>query len=293
MPLLADVPLLIAHRGASRDAPENTLAAFRLAWRQGADGIEADFRLTKDGHVVCIHDETTGRTAGRDLIVAEATLAQLRRLDVGRWKGRRWAGQKIPTLEEVLAAIPEGKRFFIEIKSGPETIAAVKAVLARSAIESSQLAIISLHAGVIAESKIQLPDITANWLTRYHQEEPGGPWYPTMPQIIATLREIAADGLGSQAKLEVVNEAFVRQITEAGFPVHVWTVNEPEQARALAGYGVRSITTDRPGYLRAMLAAQNSHSQTKPGGEKRSSGVVLRNPSSIVSLPPGDPLSSN
>src|SRR6185369_848081 len=90
-------PMLIAHRGASRDAPENTLAAFRLAWQQGADGIEADFRLTRDGRVVCLHDASTGRTAGVDLAVAEASLEELKRLDVGGWKGARWAGERIPT----------------------------------------------------------------------------------------------------------------------------------------------------------------------------------------------------
>ena len=78
-------PLLIAHRGGSREAPENTLAAFHQAWQQGADGIEADFRLTRDGRVVCLHDAGTGRTAGIDIAVAEATFAELRRLDVGSW----------------------------------------------------------------------------------------------------------------------------------------------------------------------------------------------------------------
>ena len=70
---------LIAHRGASHDAPENTLAAFRLAWEQGADGIEGDFRLSRDGEIICLHDATTRRTAGIDLVVADATLARTTR----------------------------------------------------------------------------------------------------------------------------------------------------------------------------------------------------------------------
>ena len=77
---------IVAHRGASLDAPENTLAAFRLAWSQGADAIEGDFRLTKDGRIACLHDDTTQRTAGLDLTVADSTLAELRELDVGSWK---------------------------------------------------------------------------------------------------------------------------------------------------------------------------------------------------------------
>ena len=75
---VAAMPRIIAHRGASHDAPENTLAAFRLAWEQGADGVEGDYYLTKDGEVVCIHDATTGRTGDRDLKVASSTLAELR-----------------------------------------------------------------------------------------------------------------------------------------------------------------------------------------------------------------------
>lgn len=77
--------LIVAHRGASKRAPGNTLPAFELAWKQGADAIEGDFRLTKDGHVVCIHDETIKRTAGADLNVAQSTLSELRKLDVGAW----------------------------------------------------------------------------------------------------------------------------------------------------------------------------------------------------------------
>ena len=80
-------PLVVAHRGASRDAPENTLAAFKLAWEQGADAIEGDFLLTKDNKIVCIHDKSTGRLADRKLIVKESTLSQLRELDVGLGKG--------------------------------------------------------------------------------------------------------------------------------------------------------------------------------------------------------------
>ena len=113
---------IIAHRGASGEAPENTLAAFRRAFAQGADGIEGDFRLTRDGEIVCLHDATTGRTAGADLVVADTDLARLRALDVGAWKGPQWAGERIPTLAEVLGLVPAGKRLYIELKSGLEIL---------------------------------------------------------------------------------------------------------------------------------------------------------------------------
>ena len=78
---------IVAHRGASHTAPENTLAAFHLAWKQGADAIEGDFRLTKDGHIVCVHDEDFKRTANLAKHVHTLSLAEVQRLDVGSWKG--------------------------------------------------------------------------------------------------------------------------------------------------------------------------------------------------------------
>src|SRR5262245_65624278 len=101
---------IIAHRGASHDAPENTLAAVRLAWEQGADAVEVDVQLSKDGKLVVIHDDNTKRSGGFARKVRAQTLDELRRLDVGRWKGKRWAGEKIPTLDVVLEAVRSEER---------------------------------------------------------------------------------------------------------------------------------------------------------------------------------------
>ncbi|NIL97886.1 MAG: hypothetical protein GTO53_09115, partial [Planctomycetales bacterium] len=115
---LAAEPLIVAHRGASGDAPENTIEAFQLAWQQGADAIEGDFHLSQDGQVVCIHDKDTQRTAGQALIVAESSLEDLRKLDVGSFFGPRYSGARIPTLAEVLATVPQGKKIYLDIKCG-------------------------------------------------------------------------------------------------------------------------------------------------------------------------------
>jgi glycerophosphoryl diester phosphodiesterase len=95
--------LLIAHRGESADAPENTLAAFRLAWERNVPTIELDVHLTKDGEAVICHDADTKRTAGTKLVIKDTPLADLRALDAGKWKAPRWAGEKLPTLAEALA----------------------------------------------------------------------------------------------------------------------------------------------------------------------------------------------
>ena len=115
-------PLVVAHRGASYDAPENTLPAFKLAWDQGADAIEGDFLLTKDGHIVCIHDRTTKRFCDQDLVVSKSTLKQLKVLDVGSWKNEKYAETRIPTISEVFSTVPDGKKIFVEVKCGIEII---------------------------------------------------------------------------------------------------------------------------------------------------------------------------
>ena len=109
---------IIAHRGASHLAPENTLASVNLAWELGADAVEVDVHLTGDGRIVAIHDTTTGRTGGTQLEVAQTYSRHLRRLDVGRHKNHDFAGEPIPFLGEVLDTIPPGRHLFIEIKCG-------------------------------------------------------------------------------------------------------------------------------------------------------------------------------
>ena len=121
----SETPLIIAHRGASGTAPENTMEAFNLAWNLGADGIEGDFHLTHDGHIVAIHDADTGKVSGGKIkfFVKKVTLKELQSIDVGSWKDKKYSGIRIPTLEQVIDSVPDGKKFFIEIKCGTEIMA--------------------------------------------------------------------------------------------------------------------------------------------------------------------------
>src|SRR3954452_15936878 len=112
--------LIIGHRGASYDAPENTIAAYKLAIEQGADGFEGDYWLTAGGQILDLHDKDTKRVAGKKLVVTTAPFKQLRALDIGSWKDTKWHAERMPTLDEVLAIVPAGKKVFLELKSGPE-----------------------------------------------------------------------------------------------------------------------------------------------------------------------------
>jgi glycerophosphoryl diester phosphodiesterase len=244
---------IVAHRGASRDAPENTLAAFRLAWAQGADGVEGDFRLTADGEIVCMHDRDTLRTSGAELVVAESTLAALRALDVGSWKAPRFAGERVPTLDEVLASVPAGRFVLIEVKCGPEIVPALDRSLTATALAPRQLRVIAFDPAVIAACKARMPEIDAYWLTGHERDEATGRWSNSLAETLPTLARIGADGLDTSVPPEVVDAAFVRALRAARMQVHAWTVDDARTAARLYWLGVDSITTNVPAELRAAL----------------------------------------
>ncbi|WP_237607654.1 glycerophosphodiester phosphodiesterase [Roseimaritima sediminicola] len=250
---------IVAHRGASHDAPENTLAAFRQAWQQNADAIEGDFYLTADQHIVCLHDKNTKRVAPQAPVLtpAKATLEELRKLDVGSWKHPRYKGEQIPTLAEVLETIPAGKQIFLEIKCGPEILPVLKPQLESSGLDPEQVVIICFNEAVIRGARETMPQYKANYLTGYKRNKTTGRWSPSRQQVIETLKQTQATGLGSQGKRAVLDEAFARAVREAGKELHVWTVNDADDAKAFADLGVDSITTDRPGYIRNVLAGRS------------------------------------
>ena len=251
---IAPVPLIVAHRGASFDAPENTLAAFRLAWAQNADGIEGDFYLSRDGHVVCIHDDTTERTAGVNLKVADSTLAELKQVDVGSWKNEKFTGERIPTLQEVIATVPAGKRIVIELKAGPEIVAPMKQILDASKIRPNQVLVISFKEKTIAESKRLLPNIKAHWLTGYKPKDDVGPWTPSAQEIAQTIHRIKADGLGSHGRRNVFNEKMIQSLGENNIKeFHVWTIDNPTDALFYQQLGAFGVTTNRPDLIRREL----------------------------------------
>ncbi|YCM42197.1 glycerophosphodiester phosphodiesterase [Verrucomicrobiaceae bacterium 227] len=254
-------PLIVAHRGASADAPENTMAAFNEAWRQGADAIEGDFRLTKDGRIVTIHDDTTKRTSTKNLLVAGTDWATLKTLDAGSWKGAQWSSEKFPLLSEVLAGMPKGKGIFIEIKCGPEIVPRLFEVLAESKTTLEQITVISFNKDVIRAVKKREPKITANWLSGFKKEK-DGTYSPDLNSTIATLKAIGANGLGAQALPEFAHD-LGKSLRKNKFGYHVWTVDAAETGRHYVAAGVQSVTTNKPKLMRAFLSNQDKPAKGK------------------------------
>lgn len=238
-------PRIVAHRGASHDAPENTLAAFRRAWELGAESVELDVRVTRDGAVVVIHDATTRRTAGLDRPVAEQTLAELRTLDAGAWKSPAFAGERIPTLAEALALLPRGRTLFVEIKSEAATVPAIaKAILAADPRpRGGQLALQGYEAATLAAAAAALPGVPAYWTVDPPVDDQRKP----LPYPRSFVDEVQRHGFpGVALDYRGLDDELLAALRAAGIIVDVWTINDAAQLEAWLARDVRWIETDRP-----------------------------------------------
>ncbi len=240
---------LIAHRGASHDAPENTIAALKLGFEQQADAGELDVWISKDGRAVVIHDGDTKRVAGFAKKVADQTLEELRSLDVGKWKGIAFTGEKIPTLEEGLATIPKEKRMFVEVKCGAEGVPEILRAIAAAGLPAEQTPIISFHAAVIDAVKKARPDIQAYWLVGMKDDKGKE---RNLDDLIATAKLLKADGL-NLSDSPSFDAAAVQKVKAAQLGFYVWTVDDLQAAKRLVRIGVDGITTNRPLWLRQQL----------------------------------------
>ena len=239
---------IIAHRGASHDAPENTLAAMKLAWEQGADAIEVDLHLSKDGEIVVMHDADAKRTGGLSEKIANLTMQKLAQLDVGAWMNPRFAGERIPSLESILRTVGAGKRVFIEIKCGPEILPRLKEVLAQAKLPAERAVIIGFGLETMARAKAMFPDLKVFFLHGVKKNQP----IPPIEQLVEKARAAKLDGLNLHHQFPV-SPAFAGKVREAGLQLYVWTVDDPIIARRWIDAGVAGVTTNRPAWLREQL----------------------------------------
>lgn len=244
--------LRIAHRGASGHAPENTLAAFRLALELGTDAIELDLRPTRDGEVVVLHDETVERTTnGRGRLV-DLTWAEAARLDAGFWFGSRFRGERIPPLVEVLElARRYDVRLLIELKTkatrGNAWIGrAVERV--RQAGLLARATFLSFDTAGLEEVKRREAAATTGYLVT------------RIPlHLAARLKALGAAVLAP--RWTSVNASVVRAAHNAGYPVMVWTVDDPEAMKRLLRLGVDALATNFPERLNAVLRTSRAPSR--------------------------------
>jgi len=239
----APSPLIIAHRGASWVAPENTLPAYELAWEMGSDGAEADFYLLADNRIIAFHDRTLDRTSDGTGRVIDMTFDQMRALDAGTWKHERYAGTPPATLEELLDSMPEGKVFYIEIKTGPDTVAPIMEIVDASG-RRDDVVVIAFGFDVCVESKRLAPDIPVLWLIGSERDADGV--HQPVP-LVNVERAKHAGFEGLNISFYGITRELAEACRKAGLSLSVWTVNDPAVAVQLyEDYGVAAITTDRP-----------------------------------------------
>jgi len=245
-------PLLVAHRGASYEAPENTVASVKLAWTKRADAIEVDIHMTRDHQILVIHDKSTKRTAGVDLSIAANDYASFKDLEVGSWKSPDYIGEPLPLLEEVLKHVSDGKQIFIEIKCPKEVLPHLKQVVHDSGLLAQQTVFIAFDWETIRQTKLIFPSSACYWLSGFKQDKTSGAWEPSAAEVLERALEAKVDGV-DVSHTGPVSAQFVAAAHEKGLEVHVYTVNEVADARRVMKAGVDGITTDRPLYLRERL----------------------------------------
>lgn len=253
--VLASLPSVewVAHRGESADAPENTMSAFRLAWDRDVRAVELDVHLSRDGALIVSHDDDTRRTTGVSRSIKQSVRSDLQGLDAGQWKGPRWAGERLPTLEQALATIPQGARCFIEVKVGAEAIPALVKAVRASGKKPEQLVVISFQADAIAAAKKALPELKAYYLASFKKDKATGAWTPRVDELIDKARAIGADGLDLSFK-GPIDRAFVRRVKGAGLQLFVWTIDDPDVAARFIDFGVDGITTNKAAWMKEQVA---------------------------------------
>jgi glycerophosphoryl diester phosphodiesterase len=248
----ADHILNLGHRGASYDAPENTLPAFRLAAEMGADGVELDVQLSQDGEVVIIHDFHLDKTTTGTGLVKAKTLAELKRLDAGSHFGAAFAQTPMPTLTELFMAMGPVLLYNIELKTMS---------IRDEGLEAEVIRLIEDHN---LQSRTMLSSFNPLALSRAYRVNPnikrGLLWAPNLPPHLRwQLFRRAARPDMFHPHWQAVSATMLAKEHQQGHLVNVWTCNDPQAMANLIKMGVDSIMTDRPDLLKQVIDdSQNS-----------------------------------
>ncbi len=238
--------LNFGHRGASREAPANTLSAFVRAADLGADGVELDVHLSRDGHVVVIHDFALDSTTDGHGLVRDLTLVELKRLDAGAWFGPSFSGERIPTLQEVIDAVGRRLLLNIELKSrgGEENdlATAVLGLIERNGL-LGRVVVSSFNRQAVRRVRELDPRVPVGLLFKMDPFATLRPW----PKHLAR-----PDALHPYHR--ALSRAYVRWAKWRGYRIHTWTVDDPARMRQLVKWGVEIVITNRPDLLGQVLA---------------------------------------
>lgn len=232
--------LVIAHRGASTYAPENTFAAFDLALDMGAHHLELDVQTSSDGHLVIIHDDLVNRTTNGFGRVWKHTLAQLQALDAGAWFDNKFTGERIPTLEAVLNRYRGRAHLHVEIKGKSEGLSERTADTIRAQGWAGNVTITSFQKDKLEALRAHAPELPAGWLLRNIDDE-----------IISEARRLGISQLCPKA--DTVKPELVARLREAGFNVRAWGVSSEDLMRRMVDVGVNGMTVNFPDKLIAYL----------------------------------------
>lgn len=239
---------VVAHRGASHEHPEHTLAAYRQAIADGADALECDVRLTADRKLVCVHDRRVERTSDGRGVVSEMTYEELRGLDFGAWKGDAHAGARVLLFEDLVKealAAPRPVGLAVETKHPTRAGGRLEVELA------AMLRAYGLADG--ATGRVEVMSFSRNALTRMHRLAPGLPAVFLIERTIRPVRPPYATHAGPGIELVRRDPGLVGRLKAKGLSVRVWTVDEPEDVELCVRLGVDTIITNRPRDVRKLL----------------------------------------
>lgn len=237
--------LVIAHRGASTYAPENTFAAFDLALEMGARHLELDVQLSSDGHLVVIHDDLVNRTTNGWGRVGKHKLAELQALDAGAWFDKKFAGERIPTLQAVLERYRGRAHLHVEIKGKTAGLSERTADLIRELGWTRDVTMTSFQKDKLEALRAYAPELPAGWLLRTIDDE--------------ILNEASRFGIAQLCpKADTVTPELVVQLRTAGFHVRAWGVANEALMREMVAAGVDGMTVNFPDRLISYLAARSS-----------------------------------
>jgi len=248
---------IVAHRGDFSAAPENSLAAFRAAWRSGVRYVELDVRQSADGAYICCHDRdlrrVTGGAAG-DRPVRRMTLAEIKRYPLVAGKGGPATGEKVPTLDEVLAELPKDAGIFLEIKSvGAKFPLHLAAMIEKHHIAKERITVISFRASALANLNRRTPGFRTLLLLNLMPPDKGATAPKlTAEELIDRLKKLGVSGVGAKIPAGV-DASYIRKVRDAGFVFHVSVVNREAAARRFRDLGADSISSNRAAALQAAL----------------------------------------